>query len=165
MDTLSHGLWGSGLFGRKNRQYFLWGFFFGIAPDIFSFGLFTISSLLGVSARPDWSAGPPPENMIPSYVHTMYDITHSFVIFGIVFLVVWYIRKKPFVPLWAWAFHILVDIPTHSVAFFPTPFLWPFFNAVRVDGIPWTHPFIFIPNVILLILLYTWLFYRKRYGR
>lgn len=161
MDTLSHGLWGSGLFGSKNKKHFWYGFLFGVAPDILSFGIFTISSFLGLEEGPDWSAGPPAESMIPEYVHVLYDITHSFLIFALVFLLVWVIRKKPFIPLWGWGFHILLDIPTHSLAFFATPFLWPI-SDVRFDGIPWSHPLIFLPNVVLLVVLYVWLYIRKK---
>lgn len=162
MDILSHGLWGGLLTGRENKKAFWWSFGLGIAPDLFSFGLFTGMTLLGLASGPDWSAGPPPESTIPDYVHTLYDLTHSFVTFGVVFLVVWAIRKKPFWPLLAWALHIAMDIPTHSTEFFPTPFLWPFFNSVRVNGIPWSHPIIFIPNLILLLVLYVWFFGVKK---
>jgi hypothetical protein len=161
MDTLSHGLWGGVAFGRESKKNFLWSFCFGVAPDIFSFGIFTAASVFGFVARPEWSAGPPPMELIPEYVHVLYNITHSFVIFAAVFFAVWLIYKKPFLPMLAWALHILIDIPTHSTAFFPTPFLWPFFDTLRIDGIPWSHPYIFIPNVALLAMLYLWFFVIK----
>jgi hypothetical protein len=161
MDILSHGLWGGAAFGRKSKRLFWWAFFFGIAPDLFSFGVFTASTVLGLASGPDWSGGPPPESAIPAYVHQLYHVTHSLVIFAIVFAVVTLIRRKPFYPMLAWPLHILVDIPTHSARFFPTPFLWPLFDDVHVDGIPWSHPAIFIPNVVLLALVYLWFFYLK----
>lgn len=58
----------------------------------------------------------------------------------------------------AWPLHILVDIPTHSERFFPTPFLWPL-SDFHVDGHPWSDPRIFIPNVILIAGLYTWYYW------
>lgn len=162
MDTLSHGLWGGIAFGRTNKKAFWWSFAFGVAPDLLSFGIFTASTLIGVAASPDWSHGPPSMNAIPTYVSQLYNVTHSFVPFAIIFALVWAFRKKPFLPLLAWPLHILVDIPTHSTEFFPTPFLWPFFNNLRVDGIPWSHPWIFVPNVVLLVGLYTWWLWRKK---
>ncbi len=158
MDIISHGLWGGVAFGRKNKRDFWWSFGFGIAPDLFSFGIFSAMSVLGVVSGPDWSAGPPDPSTIPQYVHSLYNITHSLVIFAFVFGIVWAIRKKPWLPMLAWPLHILVDMPTHSTEFFPTPFLWPFFNNVRIDGVPWSHPWIFAPNVVLLAGLYLWFF-------
>ena len=40
MDTLSHALYGKGLFGYKKYRWY--SFFFGILPDIFSFGIYFI---------------------------------------------------------------------------------------------------------------------------
>ena len=40
MDTLSHALYGKGLFGYKKYRWY--SFFFGIIPDIFSFGIYFI---------------------------------------------------------------------------------------------------------------------------
>jgi membrane-bound metal-dependent hydrolase YbcI (DUF457 family) len=91
-------------------------------------------------------------------VHDLYHFTHSFVIFALAFAAVWVFRRKAFLPMLAWPLHIIVDIPTHSTNFFPTPFLWPFFDNLRVDGIPWSHPMIFIPNVVLLAAVYLWFF-------
>lgn len=157
MDILSHGLWGGIAFGRENRKLFWWAFIIGILPDLLSFGIFTSMRVLGLTSGIDWSNGPPPDSSIPAYVHMLYNITHSLLIFALVFLIVWIVLKKPFLPLLAWGLHILMDIPTHSLAFFPTPFLWPLFST-RVNGIPWTHPLILIPDIVLLVILYVWFF-------
>lgn len=161
MDIISHGLWGSIGFVRKSRKSFWLAFFFGIAPDLFSFGIFTASIWLGLVSGPDWSAGPPDQQLIPRYVWSFYSVTHSLIVFSIIFGLVWLIRKKPLLELLAWGLHILVDIPTHSDTFFPTPFLWPI-SSFSINGIPWSHPVIFIPNVALLILLYAWFFIVKK---
>lgn len=157
MDIISHGLYGGVAFGRKSRPSYWLAFFFGIAPDLFSFGLFTVLTFLGLAARPDWSSGQPAEEAIPTYVHALYDGTHSLVVFVVVFGVVWLIRKKPLYEMLGWPLHILVDIPTHSSIFFPTPFLWPV-SDFHIDGHPWSDPRIFIPNVILIIGLYLWFY-------
>lgn len=162
MDIISHGLWGSLGFGRRSRKSFGLAFFFGISPDLFSFGIFTASIWLGLVSGPDWSNGPPDPLLIPQYVHSFYNVTHSLIIFSVVFGLVWLIRKKPLYELAAWGLHILVDIPTHSDKFFPTPFLWPF-SDLYMNGISWSHPVIFIPNVTLLIALYLWFFVVKKH--
>lgn len=162
MDTLSHGLWGGLLFGKKNKKDFWAAVAFGMAPDIFSFGIFTGMTVLGMVSGLDWSAGPPDPRLVPEYVHQLYNVTHSFVTFGLVFGVVWFWLKKPYWPMLAWPFHILLDLPTHTTAFFPTPFLWPFLEY-RFNGVAWSHPLIFIPNWIALGVGYVWWFvHRKR---
>lgn len=164
MDIISHGLWGAFGFGRNNRKHFWWAFFFGIAPDLFSFGVFLGLAFFGLVEHPDWSSGRHPDpDQIPLFVHQLYNVTHSLVIFILVFGVVWFFRRAPLFVLLAWGLHIVMDIPTHSYAFFPTPFLWPL-SEFTVDGISWSHPFIFLPNVILLIILYAWFWY-GRYKR
>jgi len=163
MDILSHGLWGSLLFGRGTRKSFWLAFFFGVAPDLFSFGIFMAATFLGLASHPDWSSGQhPAPDQIPLYVNNLYNFTHSLIVFVAVFGLVWLARKKPLYELLAWGLHILADIATHTYIFFPTPFLWPF-SDFRVSGIPWSHPIIFIPNVTLLIILYYWFFIRPRF--
>lgn len=166
MDIISHGLWGAVAFGRKNRKSFWLSFLAGVLPDFLAFGWFFAGSFLGFFDHPTFSSGqhPAPEE-IPQFVHNIYNVTHSLVVFLVVFLVVWAIRKKPFWELSGWGLHILFDIPTHVAGFFPTPFLWPIADVV-VDGKSWGSPIIFIPNVLLLLLLYGWFGYKKyRFNR
>lgn len=124
-----------------------------MGPDLLSFGILWAGVHLGFSNSLDWSKDHPSMIQIPFYVKSLYEITHSLVIFSAVFLIVWLIRKKPLWILGAWGLHILIDIPTHSFSFFPTPFLWPF-SDFMINGIEWGKPIIFIPNVILLGFLY-----------
>jgi hypothetical protein len=159
MDIASHGLWGAVAFGRKNKKAFWTAFFFGVAPDLFSFGIFFFHRIL----TSDFSIGTrrPSIESIPDYVYTSYNITHSLVTFAIVFLIVWFIRKKPLYLMLGWPLHIVMDIFTHSTEFFPTPFAWPLLDY-RFNGISWGHPLIFFPNVILLVIVYIWFYVRKR---
>lgn len=161
MDTLSHGLWGGLLFGRKSKRDFWAAFAFGVGPDLFSFGIFTGMTALGLVSGLDWSSGPPNPNLVPEYVHQLYNVTHSLLVFAITFGAVWLMRKKPYWPMLAWAFHIVLDIPTHSTAFFPTPFLWPIWGY-RVNGISWAHPIIFFANWVLLVVGYVFTRYKRR---
>jgi hypothetical protein len=155
MDVISHGLWGGIVLGRKNKRNFLLAFLFGIMPDIFSFGILTLLTWLGIQKEIDWSAGMPPMSAIPQYVHTLYNITHSLIIFAVVFGLVFLITKKPIWVMLAWPLHILLDIFTHSLEFFPTPFLWPIANYY-FNGINWSSPYIFFTNWLILIILYIW---------
>lgn len=155
MDILSHGLWGGVAFGRKNRKSFWLSFIFGLAPDLLSFGVFFAAVAFGLAPKPAFRMEPPQDNLIPSYIHSLYDVTHSLIIFVVLFALVYALLKRPLWEMSAWGLHILMDIPTHSYQFFPTSFLWPF-SDIGVNGIPWSRPIIFIPNIILLVILYVW---------
>lgn len=99
----------------------------------------------------------------PSYVHSIYNVTHSLIVWAVVFSILRLIYKKPVKASYARLLHILIDIPTHSLAFFATPFLRPLSNY-RFDGIPRSSKIIFIPNLIVLTILYAG-YFRKRYKR
>ena len=162
MDIVSHGLWGGIAFGRKNRNSYWLAFVVGIAPDLFSFGILWLAATLGLSPRPDFSDGPPPESTIPTYVHVLYSVTHSLVVFLAVFFVAWMVWKRPIWELGAWGLHVIMDVPTHSTAFFPTPVFWPLIDW-KFNGWSWMTPGILIPNVVVLVLIYgAWLLSRAR---
>lgn len=158
MDIISHGLWGSITFGRKNRRSFWLAFLFGILPDFLAFAPFTLAMFLGLSNH-EWHFGEPPNpEVFPSYIYDVYNISHSLPVFALVFILLWIIFRRPIWEFSAWGLHILFDIPTHSTNFFPTPFLWPV-SDLYVSGISWGQPIIFVPNVILLVILYIWFFW------
>lgn len=155
VDIISHGLWGALAFGRRSRTSFWLAFGIGLAPDLCSFGVLWIAATLGLSPMPDFSHGTPPESTIPLYVHRLYDVTHSLMVVLALFALLWLLLKRPVWELGAWGLHVLIDIPTHSFAFFPTPFLWPL-SDWKFDGWQWSQSAILIPNFTLLLLLYVW---------
>jgi hypothetical protein len=167
MDILSHGLWGGIAFGRASRKAFWTAVAFGMMPDLLAFGPHFAASVwdsfLGVGLRP---IGPQYGYAgIPRYIFAIYDVTHSLVVFLAAFLLTWAVRRRPFWPMGAWGLHVLMDIPTHSERFFPTPFLWPV-SHFTVNGIPWAQPLILVPDAILLAGLYLWYFgFHKRRQR
>lgn len=161
MDIISHGLYGGIAFGRRSRLSYWKAFFIGILPDLSSFGLFFFISILGISSGPDTQFGPPDPSSIPNYVHTLYDISHSFIVAFSVIGIVWLVTRKVIIELFAWPLHILIDIPTHSSEFFPTPFLWPL-SDVTVNGVSWGTPYIFFSNIVLLVTLYSVSYIRRR---
>jgi hypothetical protein len=164
MDIFSHGLWGGVTVGRKNKQSFWTAFTFGIFPDAFAFGIPFSHLLFSLIAggQQDIMIRPGVGHAdIPAYVFTLYDISHSLVIFTAAFLLVWAIRKKPLWEMCAWGFHIVLDIFTHSDKFFPTPFLWPV-SDFHVNGHSWGTPEIFFPNVALLAILYGYWWWKRR---
>lgn len=162
MDVFSHGLWGGITVGRGSRKSFATAVAIGMAPDVIAFGPFLASRLIDQGWGFFSHLGKRPElSTIPEYVHSVYSVTHSFIVFAAAFLLVWAMRRKPMMEMLAWGLHICMDIPTHSLQFFPTPFLWPL-SDFHVDGVPWSKPYIFYPDWALLIILYGWFIYRKR---
>lgn len=204
MDIFSHGLWANAVFEtaaqakfKKRNRLSVWlGIFFGIMPDLFSFGIFfavsafnklplilsyvssrlleelnriitSISSFapntgqtIGKIAEKTWGvlpSGPPDPGSIPNYVYTLYNFTHSFLIFALIFGVVWFLRKKPYWLLAGWGLHIFIDIFSHTEKFFPTPFLFPISNF-HVSLTSWGNPIFMIINYSALIGVYFWLY-------
>jgi len=164
MDIFSHALLGGIAFGRKTRRDFWWAFFFGMFPDLFAFGPFFVGSFFGVFHRLSFEFNsPPPAKLIPDFVYSLYSFSHSLFVFVTIFGLVWLFSKKVYYPLLAWGLHILVDIPTHDLSFFPTPFLWPFSSYV-FDGVIWASSYVLIPDVIIIVVLYAWYFLRSKSG-
>ena len=149
MDTFSHALWGKGLFGY--RKYRLLAIFFGAFPDLSSFGLYFFYNLIFNFSQ--FQMGKPSLETIPYWVHKSYDFSHSLVVACIFLIIIYFINKDIFFPMLAWPFHILLDVFTHSIAFFPTPIFWPI-HDYRFDGIPWSNPYIWYSNVICIIFYF-----------
>lgn len=154
MDTISHALWGKGLFGY--RKYKWLALFFGAIPDLASFGIYFLYNLIVNPTT--MKMGKPELSEIPSWVFSLYNFTHSLII-AILFIFIAYILKRDFcVSMLAWPFHIILDFFTHSIEYFPTPILWPISNY-RFDGIPWSNQYIMIGNIVCIFLVFN---YRRR---
>ena len=152
MDTLSHALYGKGLFGYKKYRWY--SFFFGIVPDIFSFGIYFIYLIV----FSEFEFGGPSREELPYWVYDLYDISHSMVT-ALVFIAIAYKINKDFAwPMLAWPMHIIVDFFTHSIEFFPTPILWPI-SDYRFDGVPWSNPYVLVINFVLIFVIFI---YRRK---
>jgi membrane-bound metal-dependent hydrolase YbcI (DUF457 family) len=163
MDFVSHGLWGSVSFGRKSKKLFMLAAGISILPDILTEGLFGALYLLNIGGMPGWEHGHPNISDYPTFAQNLYNITHSIVIFAIMFGLLWIILRRPMWIIAVWGLHILIDVPTHSLALFPTPFLWPI-SDFKVDGIGWDNPVILAIDIILLTTAYSlWLYPKIRW--
>lgn len=147
MDTFAHGFWSFAVFHRK--KYALLATLFGILPDILSFGILFIATFVNGTLR----IGPTPPSSFPNWLNAAYNSTHSLIIFMAIFILIYLITKKWFWPLTSWALHIIIDIPTHSFRFFPTPFLWPI-SDYKFDGISWATPWFLLVNYGALMVVF-----------
>ena len=156
MDTVSHALWGKALFGY--RKYKWSSFIFGALPDLLSFGLYFLFNL--ITSPSNIKFGKPALETIPYWVFDLYDFSHSLIIAFIFILITSLFDKELCFPMLAWPLHILIDLFTHSVQYFPTPFFWPI-SDYRFDGIPWSNPYILILNFAFIFLLFIYRYRRK----
>lgn len=155
MDIFSHALWGYGLFGYK--RYAALAILFGAMPDLISFGAYMALQV----AHGTWQPGAPPLASLPAWIFPAYSFGHSFVVsFGVIGLVsLW--RKDIAFAMLAWPFHILLDFPFHALDYFATPVLWPL-SDFKIDGIPWSHWYIWYPNIAGLVILLAYRFRQRR---
>ena len=105
MDTLSHALWGGGLFGY--RKYRWVAIFFGVIPDLLSFGVLFLIKF--VSGELNYSGLPTLESLlqlrpIPEWVFIMDNFTHSFVTSFLFVAIVYFLKPQLVWPILAWPF-------------------------------------------------------------
>ncbi len=167
---MSHGLWAYAIIRKKAK--FWPTVFFAVMPDVVWWPI-TIIGFFGyefptknVVVESPWPLMPDNVDLpyYPDYVYTLYDIPHSLILCGLVFLLIYSIEKRVYLPMLGWPIHILLDIPSHGKIFFPTKMLYPL-SDFSIDGIPWVLPYFFIPNCLFLIAIYSviiYKYYKKR---
>lgn len=176
MDIVSHGLWTGATYKLLNKKK-LTNFnlktaaFWGIFPDLFAFAIPCVWILSNLVSNNMTMEELPPHlaAMEPTASDTLpvlrlasglYNISHSVFIFLLIFCLVYLLTKKTPWVMGGWFFHIIIDIPTHSYSFFPTPFLWPV-SQWKFDGFPWNNPWFTIINYGILLIVYLLLKNRK----
>ncbi|MDP3765951.1 MAG: hypothetical protein Q8R04_05550 [Nanoarchaeota archaeon] len=158
MDIFAHGLWSYAVFHKK--KYVWLATLFGLLPDFLSFGIIFVINLL----NGNFHRGPPSINSLPEWLFAAYNMTHSFVIFLIVFILIYAFTKKWLWALTAWGLHVLIDIPTHSFRFFPTPFLWPI-SDYKFNGISWGTPWFMLVNYSALMVVFILIAHNRAKGK
>jgi hypothetical protein len=188
MDIFAHTLWTNAVargansvadkkFTRTgeqggNKQFHLnvgWTAFWGVFPDLFAFtipsAIRIISILTGGTMLSNFFQRPSlSEESLHngfSLAHDLYQYSHSLIIWAIVFLIVWAIFKRPRYELLGWALHILIDIPSHALAFYPTPFLFPISNYHFPYGVPWSNQWYMLINYSALLIIWGRIFFKK----
>ncbi|MEK9182605.1 MAG: metal-dependent hydrolase [Patescibacteria group bacterium] len=183
MDILAHTLWaGAGARvanaiaekknsskqnspGDEDKKFHVhigWTAFFGVFPDLFAFTipfLFRFYLIfIGKNSpsvffsRTEGGMGGAEDGL--DIAHTLYQYSHSLVIWAVVFIIVWIYFKRPRFELLGWILHILIDIPSHLLSFYPTPFLFPISNYKFPYGIQWSNQWFMIINYGTLLLVW-----------
>jgi hypothetical protein len=124
-------------------------------PDLVSFGILLLIRILGGDFQ--FGGGPPPIDTIPWWLFINYNISHSFISAFLCIGIINRYRKDIAFAMLGWPFHILLDFPFHPKEFFPTKLFWPL-SDFSFDGISWSRPEIWFPNLAGIIILFI---YRK----
>ncbi|MFH1193019.1 MAG: Gmad2 immunoglobulin-like domain-containing protein [Candidatus Jorgensenbacteria bacterium] len=166
MDSLSHGLWAAAAAkaankilrkrGNEQRVNPWWAGFWGAFPDVFAFApLFfwvlarIVTGTFNVNDFVSGTSGNHAMFPVSQLTGTLYDFSHSGIVFAAVFALAWLIFRRPAWAMGGWLLHILMDIPTHPTSFYPTPFLWPL-SDIRLGGISWATPWFLIIDYAIL---------------
>lgn len=157
MDILSHALWSSAAAKIVNRKSSTktdtwWAGFWGAFPDLLAFTVLFLSILW------QFIDGAGLENVqrsgsVGQITGFLYPLSHSFLVFLLVFGIVSLIIQRPAWAMGGWGLHVLLDIGTHPAEGYPTRFLWPF-SQFSIDGITWRSPEFLIINYVLLGLVF-----------
>lgn len=155
MDYFAHGFWSYIFFHRSKKP--IYAVLFGLVPDTFSFFIYFFYKLIfeGGFSRPIVSE-------IPKWVMILYGISHSLFTVLIFFLVVYFIFRKIPIYMFAWPIAIIMDIPTHTKDFLPTPFLWPV-SDYAFPGFSWGSKWFMIINYGLIIIAFGYIYYWKKF--
>ena len=170
MDFLSHILWPIAL-GKiikiKNKIKFSlkWAGFWGAFPDLLAFSALTFWSIftLGEIHPANHALADATAQTYSLFYFTdlLYNIGHSFVIFFIVLLLLWLIKKRFYWAMGGWFLHIFIDMFTHTKLEYATPILWPISSFV-IDGFAWWRETgVLTINYIILSILLIYLYHEQ----
>jgi len=146
MDFFSHIAWIYILFHKLKKKHLYLALLFGALPDIIGWGGFLFYNLF------NGSFGKPDLSNIPDWTWTLYGISHSLVVICIALIIIWLVFKKIPIFVWAYPFSVLLDIPTHSREFLPTPIFWPI-SDWHFPGFSWGVAWFMLLNVGLILVL------------
>jgi len=156
MDYFAHILITYLVFHKTKRPWVAAAF--GVLPDTLSWVPYMFYRMF------TWQFAQPVWTETPAWVFTLYGISHSILLAGIVILAVYLILGRVPWFVFGYPFHILIDIPTHSADFLPTPFLWPI-SDYQFPGLAWSTPWFMVLTYVGIISGFAWLWWKKSSGQ
>lgn len=175
MDIVAHTLWAAAGMAVLSRRR-------PIAPS-------TVAATLGLAALPDvlhllpivfwWLFAdgtfvavrayanavpghlPPLPPLVGLLSHHLHCVMHSLFVVGAVTLLLWVPRHSLWLPLLGWWSHIVIDVFTHSAAYYPAPVLYPITER-GFDGMAWNTPWSLAINYAALAAVGGWLVLTRR---
>ena len=115
-----------------------------------------------VTAAPGHEPALPPAVQLLS--HHLHCVMHSALVAGAVTLLLWIVRGSLWIPLLGWWSHIVIDVFTHSAAYYPAPVFYPITER-GFDGIAWNTPWALALNYVALGAVGIWLVLARRRDR
>jgi len=165
MELVAHSLWGAAaaITAKRTKGIRLnlpWTVFWSGFPDILAFGP---PAAAGLWLRLASGAGPEARGHLGlPHVHIglpLYPAGHSLIVFLLAFGLLSLLARRVVLEMLGWLLHILIDIPTHSLSYYATRFLWPV-SDFRIDGIAWWVPWFWVATYVALAAVYA-LMWRK----
>ncbi len=168
MEIVAHGLWTAAAAITAKRLTGIrlnvgWAVWWGCFPDVLAFGP---SGVAGLWLRLTEGAGQASGHLLP-HVHIglpLYPAGHSLVVFLLVFGLVSVLGRRIAIAMLGWLLHILIDIPTHSLRYYATRFLWPV-SDFRIDGIAWWTPWFWAATYGALLAVYALMWKKGLFSR
>lgn len=178
MDILAHALWAGVGLGLARRHYALTRrsavatVVLAVLPDvlhllpIWGWWVFSDGSWAALRAYAIAVPGqePPLPPLVQMFSHHLHCIMHSAVVAGGVTLLLWRAWRTLWLPLLGWWSHIVIDLFTHSVEFYPVAVLYPVSDWV-FDGLAWNTPWFMVANYIALGIVGVWLVASRKSNR
>ena len=121
-----------------------WAFGSGRLADLYAYAL----------AAPGGEPLLPP--LVEHFAHHLHCIMHSAITTVAVALLLWLVLRSLWLPLLGWWSHVVIDVFTHSAAFYPSPVWYPL-TQQGFDGIAWNTPWFMLLNTTLLAAVWAWL--------
>ncbi len=156
MEIIAHGLWATAaaITAKRSTDARLrigWMVWWGVFPDVLAFGPSIAAGLwLGLAGILNTGHGH------VRLVHVgppLYPAAHSLIVFLVVFGTAAILARRIVFEMLGWLLHILIDIPTHSLRYYATRFLWPM-SDFRIDGIAWWTPWFWASTYGALVAVY-----------
>ncbi|MFX0141640.1 MAG: hypothetical protein ACFFDN_48835, partial [Candidatus Hodarchaeota archaeon] len=151
MDFFAHLLTTFIIFYQPDWTLLLLFEFFGVFPDLIPFFPVMIYDISKNKTRQPIDLSDP--SRVPGFFYVLYDISHSFVTFGICFLIMYLFLNNLAFILMSWGMHILFDMFSHSKPkdIVQTKFLYPI-TQFSFKGYSWQHRNALIINYSLIAI-------------
>jgi len=98
---------------------------------------------------------------VDSWSHNLHCVVHSAVVAGAITSMSLFWKRGFWIPLAGWWSHIVIDVFTHSIDYFPSPVLYPF-TREGFDGIAWNTPWFLLVNYGVLAATYLVLYSTRK---
>lgn len=158
MEIIAHGLWAAaGAIAVKRttkvRLRPAWLVWWAVFPDVLAFGPMVAAGLWFRLTRGGEAQMAHGHSFPILHALQLYPAAHSLIVFALAFGIVSILARRIVFEMFGWLLHIAIDIPTHSLSYYATRFLWPV-SDFRIDGIAWWTPWFWAATYAALAATY-----------